>query len=299
MSRSPKDPMDPDRIDREWRERQNAELACRLSREVLDALSTLEMPFSAKFALLGSAAEAMLDAPDGDPLLVYRKANALSKELQEEALMGHILYPKLLERRVVLTKFKARGLHCGGRSRSAFAQVLAAHTRLEVEAGGRDELLEILGRSHNALASALIEIVGVGCASLRRAFEPDDPTRLLWMGEFRAIVDALIPDHDVAAAPVYPGSPSCVQAFFMFVEAADPDDVDRIEALYAYDQRVRPTDRRGQATIPLRDAAYAKHHGDTAAFERHAAAAPDRLRVQGLGRHLVVVEERGYLKKAG
>lgn len=292
-------PHDPDDLNSMWRSDGDGERAVRISEAVLRFIvRDPDLPIGSKLELLEAAAEAMLDAEHGRPMMVYSAASALSKEVQGKAMTGDIPFTRLLQYKVRLAKFKARGLHCDGRSAQAFPHFLAALTALENEVGGREPLHLVLGhRPPNAIAEAFDEVFGIGCAALGRAFEVSDPTRVYWTGEVRHLVDATIPGLDAAAAHVYPGSASRIQAFYLLAKTGNPVDSERIEALRAFDMRVRATDRRGQATIALREAAYAEFVGSDAAFDAAALAARDALSRQGLSRHLRVVEEQGYLEK--
>lgn len=288
--------VDPDDINRDWLEGGDPARAIELARRSLQALVDDDLPMSHKIAQLEAAAEPMLDAPGGDPMFLYRVVNALSKENQGIELQTHLAFEERMSRRVTLTRYRARALHCGDHPMPALEQCLAAHDALERMAGGRDALLAALGnRPPNLVAASTAAIVGVFAASIRRALPIDHPARRYWVGEMRAIVDASLPDLDASRAAVYPDSPSLVQVLYLLAEDRDPLDAERIRALRAFDMRVRPTHRRGQSTIPLREVAVARYEGDDTTAAQQSERARDKLNAQQLPRHLVNVEKFDYI----
>jgi hypothetical protein len=288
--------VDPDRLSHSWCDEQDAELAIHLSRQVVDIVVGFDMPFTTKLALMEAAAEPLLDAPGGDPMLVYRTANSLSKEQQGLELDGHLSAQARFSRRVAISKLKGRGLHCAGRSDLAFNHCMAAMTVLQNLAGGWPAFLDIIARRPpNELAAATAEMFGLTCAALRRGVPHGSAARAMWTRALREMVDSFIPNLDPDSAPVYPGSPSAVQAMYLLADEGDLEDASRVDALRRFDMRVRHTHRRGQATIPLREVAYARYRGDTEASAAQSGLAVTKLEDHQLYRHLIAVRGHGLI----
>lgn len=288
---------DPDQVLRDWRFGEDVERAVVGAKALLRDIVQADQPMSVKLHNLTAAAEGILDAPGGDPMLLVRAANSLAKEQQHRELTTRLTSEERLRARLIITEARIRGLHCADRSDLAFLHCMAAWTAIENFAGGRDALLASLGhRPPTVVGEFVTQSAGRFAAVLKRARRVDDRVRIYWTKELRAVVDSYIPDLDAERAFVYPGTPTLVQVLFLLAETRDPEDRKRINALRQLDQRARLTDLRAQATIPLREAAIARFEGDVSAFEKHSRKGLAKLEDRGLFRHLRVARSRGYLR---
>lgn len=285
-----------DRVVRDWRWGENPPRAVAGANRILDAILAEDLPMSVKLALLEAAIEPMLDAEGGSPARVYQVTNAVAKESTYHEATERLSYETRMARRMRITVARARAAHCMGRSDLAFRQCLGAHAAIETMADGRDQLLATLGNQQPNLTAELMDgVLGILAASMRRALSADHPSRQYWTNEIRDIAASFMPGLNAEKAQVYPGSGSRVQAMYVLTERGDPRDARLISALRAFDMRARLTDPRAQATIPLREVAYAKFVGDAVTMEEQAALAIVRLGAHPMPRHLRRVGEDGLL----
>ncbi len=288
--------MADDKLRSSWREGEDPEGAGFHARQQANRLFTDELAFEEKLEILRDIHGPLVDGPGRDPAYFVRITTALMLEWRAIEGGTETTVEERVLRRVELALFRARGLHCGGDSYHALREALAAHSQLEGYAGGRQELLQRLaGQEPDIAARALIAVLGIFAAALKRHIkDPQDPTRLYWIGEFRTLLDHYMPGLDPRRAIVYPHADALVQVLYLLAEQGDPADAARIQALKAFDDRVRPKDHRGSLTIPLRDAAIARFEGDLAGFASRSKEAISGLESNGLLRHLDIVVGEGY-----
>jgi hypothetical protein len=282
----------------DWREFGDPQRSLALARDMLDDIAEKDLGVDKKLEYLARAAEPVLDAPNGNPIWLYRAANVLAKEQRDRERNEPLTDEQILRARVTITENRLRGLHCAGLSDLAMRHGMAAWTAIENHAGGKPgDIQRALAHGEPTVAGELgIQIAGRLAAAAKRALPLGTATRERWGNEFRSLVDAYIPNLNAEATILYPGTPALVQILYFFVEDGDPLDRPRIMALRDLDEIGRPKDRRGQATIPMRDAAIARYEGNTPAFEEHSAAAWSNLKANHLQRHIDMATQHEYLE---
>jgi hypothetical protein len=188
---------------------------------------------------------------------------------------------------------RARAEYRAGRYRPAFEWALGAITWVENEVGGgTNALVEVLGRSRNEVSELLIGALGIYPAALRRAsLEPVERPCFDELG--LRLVDAYVYQPNV---PIYRRTAALAsQWFYCLTERDNPADDDLIRVLYELDVASRPTNARGQATVPLREFEYAMWQGRFADAERYRVQARECLDRFGLRRHELMVQRYQYL----
>jgi hypothetical protein len=286
--------MQDDAVHAGWREGEDPELAIHIARDSLPKLLSSTDPIDIKIARLAIIAEPLLDAPGGNPMLLARGAKALITENAWLERSSRASAEQRLRRRVWLTTLQARGLHCGGESYYALRASLAALTAIQNQAEGRDALLARMpNRPPNIYAESVISVLGIAAASLRRT-NIADTSYEKWAEWFKKLAENYIPELDPSLAYIYPGTPSLVQVLYMITERRDPGDAELVRALHALDKLSRPTDRRGQATIPLREVAVAGYFGDLERLAAQRKLVRPKLQEHPLPRHLDLVDR--YLR---
>jgi hypothetical protein len=279
-----------------WREGDDPELAVRHAREAVGIALNSTDPIDVKIARVRASAEPLLDAPDGNPMLVAHAARGLMRENQLVERTSKTSAEQRLRRRVDITVLHARGLHCGGQNDAAFRSFLAAWTGITNVAEGPDALLaKLANRPPNICAECLISIAGIGAASLRGADIPLH-IRAGWVEHFAEIVSHYIPNlDDPTSAYLYPGTPSLVQVLYLLAEQRDQKYAPLVRALLSLDKLARPSDRRALATIPLREVAIAEYEGDKGRANDQSLVGWKKLHAHNLVRHIAVVSERRYM----
>lgn len=287
--------IDPNAVLREWRDRQDIEKAAFESRAILNRILESDEPMSEKLAQARCAAEAIFDGPGMKPLIMRQAMDLLAKEWRWHEWAYETTFEERTRMRVEIEVLRARSLHTGGDSRLALEHCIAAHNEIEKLAGGRNGLLTAL-TSHdpNRAAELLVAILGIFAAALKRGLPRGCAARRYWTGEIRTLADSYLAGLKLAPDNIYPGAPSLVQVMYLLCEEGDPADGQRIEGLRALDVLVRPSDKRAEATIPLREIAVARYRGDIGGVKLLSPRVGPNLKAQGLGRHLWVVYENNY-----
>jgi len=265
-------------------------------REIEQLLSSTEDSIDKKIERFLLQMEPLLDGPGSNPMEVVAAGDLLEREMHWRMRFEDATASQRLLRRVKLNVALARGWHCAGNSDKALERALAAHCITEAEAGSREKLFELLSAPEpNIVAECMSRTLGILAAALRRAEELGPTARRYWPQEIRALADALMPGLDPERAIAYAGSESRVQILYLMAEEGDPLDAERIRAHHRFDQRVRLTDHRGMATVPLREVAVAKYFGDDATAEEQGEVAIEKLEDAQMERHLRVIDENGYI----
>lgn len=288
--------MDLDQVHFDWREREDPERAVFVARQQLAKLSdSRELSIDAKIAAFEVLIEPMLDGPDGSPMIVFKYAGLLAKEVQRVELAHRERLSELrrVGRRVSVSKFRIRALLCAQYEDQAMRHCMAGITFVENLAGGRDQLVAAMGRRPNAVADNALALIGPTAGVLRGAQLPS-ATRDIWVRKLRSLVTSYIPGLDASRAYIYPGTPSVVQVLFLLAWLGDPEDAALIEALHELDKRARPSDCRAQATIPRRDLAVAQYRGDRQEASALEAKAISNFATYPLERHLRGYQGRGF-----
>ena len=191
-------------------------------------------------------------------------------------------------------QWEAQALHRVGDYAQAAQVAYMGIALLEQMTDAPTGLLQALGsRESNVIAEQAVGLVGVLAASIQRAnYARETHERLV------AMVRMLFGAYALAGhTPVKYKRTLAIaaQPFYLLASEAHPADRALIEAAYALDVASRSTAARDQATVPLRDYAYARYHGDIKAALRHAEAAILSLEAFRLPRHIRVVSERALL----
>lgn len=288
---------EPDSVIRSWRDGEDPDRSVFDTRRLLAEAVDSHRPMAEKLELLVAATDPMLDGPGGEPMAIFRTASLLAKE--HRALEDPPGAEARMRVRVAIEVARVRGLHCdGGHARRALAQAIAVVVLIENEAGGRDKMLTaVAADERNAVAECMADIVGPLAATLKRGRAKGDPVRNGWVGDLRRFVDSYIPGLDASQAILYPGTPRMVQLLYLLLEEADPQDAKRIAGLYDLDVRARLRDWRGLVTIPMREAAMARHGGDAEGFAKISGDACRRLAAAQLYRHRRVALSEGYIEE--
>jgi hypothetical protein len=189
-----------------------------------------------------------------------------------------------LELRFRCLVMQARAYHrLGSYPKEALRFAYTARFELVKAAGGLDALQKLISsRKDNAVARHAMSVTGVYAAIVQRhgipAARPSDHLDVL-----RAIGRAYVAS---SALVKYERTPAlAAQLLYLLMSAGDPCDRKLVDDLYLLDVASRPVHARGQATVHLRDYAYAKYVGRLADAERHRLAAPFALHAFGLPRH--------------
>ncbi len=285
----------PDNALQYWRDLTDPEHSVHVARhEFGRMLGSTEMSIETKLEILTGNMDALLDGPGSNPMEVVRAVDQLEREITWRERLERPTREQRLERRVILNVASARGWHCAGNSDRALERAIATHCVIESAAGGRERLFQLLSSEEpNLIAKCMSRTLGILAATVRRATELGPTARRYWPGELRALGDALMPDLEPDRAIVYAGSDSRVQLLYLLTEEGDPLDAERIRAYHRFDKRVRLTDHRGLATVPLREVAIAKYFGDDMKAAEQSDLAIKQL--EPLERHLRAVDENDYL----
>lgn len=304
---SPEQMLDPDTIQSMWRDFNDPEGAVVYGRKALIAIVTdTEMPFSKKLALLSAGIEPMLDGPGHDPLFVRDITDLFGRE--SRTLEPGLSREARLWRRVYIAHLHARALHCAGHSYEAFQLCTGILTWIESAAAAtlaarraplesdREALLRLLRDGDPFYREVVSMALGILAASMRRAEQVRTSKTVwrCWTRDIRQLTDCFIPGAGTGSPDLYSGSPSMVQVLFLLAELRDSSDAPRIKGLIQIDRAARATDRRGQATIPLREHAIERYFGndDTAAQQPPVAIA--NLAEGQMIRHLHSVDQQGF-----
>jgi hypothetical protein len=184
----------------------------------------------------------------------------------------------------------AAALLRAGDARSAFTWSLTPMTLAEDAAGGREELITMLGQGTPSLLGELsVAFLGVFAASLRQRQDLAQRVHERWVDYGRDLVCAYtVHEHDVV---IYPRTQAlAVQWMYLLIQGSIPNDEALVEALYALDVRTRPKNPRVDATRFLRDVEIARWRGDEIDAQRRLREAHRQLAAAGLQRHLRFTE---------
>jgi len=237
------------------------------------------------------AADTLFDGPGGNAGLVVSAIRA-----SEPAFRAAEPQARTTERRLELRMrpllLGSRAFHVAGDNpHAALRQAYTALCLLE-QAAEVEGLLDALASPRpNAVAEHAVATAAILSATTKRKRFGDPDSRRRLVNICRALFGAYaLHGRDPV---LYPRTAAfAAQFMYLMIEEGDRP---LVEAARSLDIIARPTHTRGQATVDLREHAYARYRGDIAAARAHGVAAIARLERFPLPRHLRVVTEQNYV----
>jgi hypothetical protein len=241
-----------------------------------------------------AVADTLFDAPGGSPgLLVCAVKEGAPAFRAAESLAT--TPERRLDLRMRPLLLIARAHHVAGDNpRHALKQSYTALCMLEQVSEGGGLLDALASPTPNAVADHAVATGAILSATIKRApFDSPDARRRL-VDICRALFGAYaLHGRDPV---LYPRTAAfAAQFMYLMIAVGNPSDRPFVEAARALDIVARPSHTRGQATVDLREHAYARYCGDMEAARAHGVAAIARLERFPLPRHLRVVTEQHYV----
>ena len=288
---------DVDRLHTDWQEGSDQERAVSESAAYLAKVVEQRADPTLSLTYLELAIEPQLDGIGGNGWLALRALEKAKPAFRHAEAAASGDSDRQIELRIRPTILLSTTLHRLDRSTAAVHWAFMGMNELQraVQAleGRRVGLTCALASPiANAVANHTLRLLGPLAAATRRA-DLAAEERAALVARCRTLLDAYV----YGPSPVYYPSTPCaaVQVFYLLAAAGAASDASLIEEAYRLDLVSRPFYARAQATLNLRECAYARYRGDDAAARDHAEAARVALAEFGLPRHQRVVAARGYL----